>query len=296
MTLSPAEKKARSDKRKQEKYKREHKVIDGIIHKWCVGEKHWVVMDKEHFYTNDKNSIDGFSNRCKICDSARARKNYHTNIEREHARKRQYSIDHKEHINEKSRKWREDNKEWKQEYQAEYFRINADKLKEYAQRHRDHDITTKEWNSCLDIFNHSCCYCGISEKEAKKRDKNKLHKDHVDHLGYNDVRNAAPACRSCNDKKWQHDMETWFRKQPFFSEEKLQKLLWWINEGYKEYIEDKPPYKVVRKREYNEDGTYYMLFQLWTVDEKRNLIECIDIANSLKEINNKLNVRLNKAS
>ncbi|MDD4779084.1 MAG: hypothetical protein PHT02_00575 [Tissierellia bacterium] len=79
-------------------------------------------------------------------------------------------------------------------------------------------------------------------------------------------------------------METWYRQQEFFSEDKLQKLLLWLTEEYKKYIEDKPPYKVKRRRINNEDGTYYLIHELWTVDEKRNLKECIIVGDSKKKV------------
>ena len=57
----------------------------------------------------------------------------------------------------------------------------------------------------------------------------------------------------------------------------------WCNEDYKQYIEEKPPYKITRKQ--NEDKrTYY--FQLWTMDEKRNMLECIATGDKKKDIMN----------
>jgi hypothetical protein len=172
-------------------------------------------------------------------------------------------------------------------YFDRYFENNPEKLKEYYQNHRDHDITTSEWNNTLDVFEHKCCYCDISEEEAKEKYGEQLHKDHIIHDGYNDIRNAAPACKDCNSKKWQTDFEKWFREQEFFTEEKLNKLIWWMNEGYKEYIEDKPPYRITRSRIYNDDGSNYTYqFELWSVNEKRDMIECIYIGNKKKDIDN----------
>jgi Zn ribbon nucleic-acid-binding protein len=179
-------------------------------------------------------------------------------------------------------------------YYEKYYIDNPDKVKEHAQNHRDHDITDKEWNPCLKVFNYSCAYCGISQVEAKKKYKQKLHKDHVEHDGYNDLRNGVPACKDCNSYKWQFIMEEWFRKQPFFSEEKLEKIEWWITEGYKKYIEDKPPYRVTRSRIYDENNKYKMQFELWSVDEKRNLVECFYTGKNKKEIDKYIIDNLNK--
>ena len=43
-------------------------------------------------------------------------------------------------------------------------------------------------------------------------------------------------------------------------------------EGYKQYIEDKLPYKIIRKKNKYNNKQHW---ELWTVDEKRNLVECI---------------------
>jgi hypothetical protein len=166
---------------------------------------------------------------------------------------------------------------------------NLDKQKQYAENHREHDISTKEWNNCLKVFEYKCAYCGISQKEAKKRDGQNLHREHVDNEGYNDLRNGVPACRSCNDTKWTFNMETWFREQSFFNEEKLQKILWWCEEGYKDYIEDKLPYRISKSRIYKEDGTYTYEFELWSVDEKRNMIKCLSTGNTKKDLNTIIN-------
>lgn len=224
----------------------------------------------------------GFGSECIICSRKRTLEIRHRNIEL--TRERDLIQYYKRRDTEIPRMRKASEKQRKEGKQKQWQIDNPKRVSELAQKHRNHDISTQEWNNELKVFDFKCAYCDISQEDAKKRDKQQLHKDHVDHQGYNDLRNSAPACRSCNDKKWQHDMETWFREQPFFTEEKLQKILWWCNEGYKDYIEDKPPYKVVRKRIYDEGGGYTMGFELWSVNERRDLIECIKTGNKLKDV------------
>jgi hypothetical protein len=142
-----------------------------------------------------------------------------------------------------------------------------------------------EWRKELEVFNYCCAYCGISEENSKRILKQRLHKDHADDQGYNDLRNAIPACKSCNSKKHQDDLETWYRQREFFTEERLQLINWWLTEGYKEYIEDKPPYKIIRKQ--NEDKRTFH-WELWSVDEQRNMIECLFIRDKRKDIINEI--------
>jgi hypothetical protein len=189
---------------------------------------------------------------------------------------------------ERRKQYRENGKRQRENgYTKQYIKDNPEKAKQYANNHRIHDISTKEWENCLKVFDYGCAYCGISQEEARKRDGQNLHREHVEHNGYNDLRNGVPACRGCNDKKWAFEMLEWYKQQPFFSEERLQKILWWINEGYKKYIEVKPPYKLTRKRIYKKDGTYTIQHELWAVDEKRNMTECILIGSSKKEVEGK---------
>jgi hypothetical protein len=238
-------------------------------------------MDEEHFYKNDKNSIDGYSSRCKECEKERAVQWRKDNRERwlEIRKNRNQKLEVKLQMRKDAKKSREKGvqKQWQQN--------NPERVKEHARNHRKHDISINEWKSCIKAFNNQCAYCGISYDEQYKIHKQNFHKDHKDHDGYNDVRNCVPACRSCNDKKWQFEFDEWYNsKNPVFSQERYDKIIWWTTEGYKVYIENKPPYILSRSRINNLDGTWHYMHELWTVDEKRNMIKCIYKANKKKEI------------
>ncbi len=167
-------------------------------------------------------------------------------------------------------------------YTAEYQKSDTYKSKHYSDNHRVHDITKSEERALLEIFNFSCAYCGMTLTEHRRKFNQKLHDDHVDYNGYNDIRNDVPACKNCNCSKWKHPMKEWYESQEFYSIDKYNKIIWWVTEGYKGYIESKPPYRIIRKQ--NEGlNTYH--FQLYTVDEKRNFIECIATGNKKKDLN-----------
>jgi hypothetical protein len=282
------------EERKKWHYEQIHKVINGIEYKQCSKCKEWKPMTEEYFYIWKYSTTDGYHSSCIECDKKDVLKRQHENPQKHRDESKKWYDNNKEHRLSVHKKWIKNNLKYWQNYIKQYIKDNPHRAKQYSENHREHDITTAEWNNCLIVFDYKCAYCGISQKEAKKRDKQNLHKDHVDSEGYNDLSNAAPACRSCNDKKWQHDMETWFREQEFFSEERLEFIKWWMNEGYKQYIEDKPPFKISRSRVYNEDGSYKMQHELWTVDEQRNMVECIYTGNSKKEMNIKLQELLSK--
>lgn len=239
----------------------------------CEQEKE---LSEYHTKINTNGSIYYFR-LCKVCYNARALQWKKDNPEKHAANRVTFEAkpERIEYLVKNGERQRETG------YSLDWRRKNPEKLKIYNSLHRDHDITKAEEESMLKVFDYSCAYCGMTLKEHKKKFKQKLHNDHVDEDGYNDLRNDAPACKSCNCSKHEHEMEEWYFKQKFFDEIKYNKIIWWITEGYKEYIENKPPYRIVRKQ--NEGLTTYH-FQLWTVDIYRNMIECIEVRPTKKEL------------
>ena len=163
-------------------------------------------------------------------------------------------------------------------YTSQWRKDHPEECREYSRQKRQHDITKAEWENELKVFNYQCAYCGISEEKAKIIYDQKLHKEHVDCNGYNDLRNAVPACRSCNSIKHEDSLDEWYnhewynKDKKFFTKERYNKIVWWITEGYKDHIEDKLPYKVIKKKDV-ETGKFY--HNLWSMDEMRNTIEIL---------------------
>jgi 5-methylcytosine-specific restriction endonuclease McrA len=68
------------------------------------------------------------------------------------------------------------------------------------------------------VFNNCCAYCGS---------KDRLEVDHVVALsrgGLDEPSNIIPACRSCNGSKNARPIESWYRRQPFFTEARWRKI------------------------------------------------------------------------
>jgi len=166
-------------------------------------------------------------------------------------------------------------REWRQNH--------PEKCRGYALLHRYHDITEAEWRKCLGVFDYKCAYCGISEEESKTTQNQVLHREHIDSGGANDLSNAIPSCGSCNYKKWIFPMEEWYREQKSFTEEKLEFINWWTTEGYKQYIDDKPPYRIVKKMGTEIKAFHY---ELWEIDKHRNMINIITTRDKKIEIIN----------
>jgi hypothetical protein len=231
--------------------------IDGIIEKKCTQCNTWKPFTNEFYYYKNKSKPEkGFSSECIICASERSKINRSKNHERQKANQRAWKQRNSESEAEKARQWREENKEYKQQYQLDYQRKHPEKMLIYAQnrRHKNHKITSKEWNACLKYFNHRCAYCGLPiEKHynmyAGKLRWENLNKEHVIHNGSNDLTNCVPSCKSCNDKKWEYSLDEWYTINNInYTQDRYDKIIQWLMEDCFKYIEDKKPKKAYNRK------------------------------------------------
>ena len=277
--------KLESRERKIVKYlERNHKIINGVDHKLCnkheilfPEESPWFPATSEYFYNNKSNGIDGLNTWCKKCSVIKSGITFQLNRERSYESHRKYQG---------TPKWKaysKRNQITSKPKRTEWRQTHPEKCKEYGQKHRQHDITEAEWRKELEVFNYECAYCGMTQEESKRIQNQNLHKEHMDNKGYNDLRNAIPACRSCNSGKHEDSLEEWYFEQEFFNEDRYDKIIWWIEEGYKDYIEDKPPYRIVKKKNEHDNKFHH---ELWSVDEYRNMIEFLHKRKTKKEVEN----------
>ena len=81
------------------------------------------------------------------------------------------------------------------------------------------ELTEKEWDFAIRYFNGCCCYCGKLLSTPTK--------DHIKPLskGGRMVReNILPCCLECNSSKKDLDMLSWYKRQDFYSEHRLQRI------------------------------------------------------------------------
>ncbi len=136
-------------------------------------------------------------------------------------------------------------------YQTEYRRNNQEKFKGYSsdRRHKNHKVTKTEWKACKQYFKNRCAYCGLPIEEHYnmydgKLRKEDLNKEHVDHMGSIFLDNCVPACKSCNDHKWEFKLEDWYNENnPNYTKERYNKIIKWLTEDCFKYIEEKKPRK-----------------------------------------------------
>ena len=282
-----------AERKRKEKLEREHKLIEGIDYKICSihnkffpEENPWFPATTEYFY-HSENKTDHLHPNCKRCGIKKTQKWVEDNPEWAKELMKEANDNPNPLNNAKEYHRFNSQRRWANGKQQAWFLKNPGKHKEYTENHKEHDIYTEEWLACLKIFNNQCAYCGLpAEDHIIKRSKKyiimELHKEHVDNEGYNDIRNGVPACRSCNSSKRKHNINKWYTKQKFFNQDKYNKILWWTTEGYKDYIVDKPPYRIVKKK--NKDNNKFH-HELWSVDEMRNFVEIITTEIKKEDIN-----------
>lgn len=86
-------------------------------------------------------------------------------------------------------------------------------------------VTLAEWKETLEYFDNSCAYCGSTDK---------ITQDHIVPVangGLNTKYNLVPACKSCNCSKNSRPLVQWYMQQPFATEERLQKVIEFMNKG-----------------------------------------------------------------
>jgi hypothetical protein len=139
------------------------------------------------------------------------------------------------------------NKKYYEERKEEvkfYYRERRKQLKRKATRkkarqRRDekmaalpNTLTEEQWQETLKEFEYACAYCGRKDRE--------LQKDHLVPVvkgGSFSKYNIVPACPNCNASKADCDFLEWYMLHPFFSTERLDKIVNFVRRYTLEYEE-----------------------------------------------------------
>lgn len=87
------------------------------------------------------------------------------------------------------------------------------------------NYTHREWKETVIFFGGTCAYCGRTMKKGER-----LTRDHLVPVadgGTTCQSNIVPACHSCNSSKGKEEWREWFMKQPFFSQDRMNKIFQW---------------------------------------------------------------------
>ena len=130
---------------------------------------------------------------------------------------REHPDDRAEHV----RKWAQS--KWWLKYQINpelrlYHREKSKRRKAQDRGQTPVQIPVAALRQRFNEFGNCCAYCG---------DGGEMQIEHVEPIskgGAHDIGNIAPACSRCNTSKRNHEMEEWYRSQPFFSELRLHRI------------------------------------------------------------------------
>lgn len=85
--------------------------------------------------------------------------------------------------------------------------------------------TQQEWKEAVIFFKGECAYCGRTMRKGER-----LTRDHLEPVsegGTTTQDNIVPCCSSCNSSKGKEEWREWFMKQPFFSQERMNRIFQW---------------------------------------------------------------------
>lgn len=89
----------------------------------------------------------------------------------------------------------------------------------------DVSYSHQQWKETVIFFGGECAYCGRTMHKGER-----LTRDHLEPVsegGATTQDNIVPACPSCNSSKGASEWREWYMKQPFFSQERMNRIFKW---------------------------------------------------------------------
>ena len=184
------------------------------------------------FYKN-KSKKDGLQTICKECTRANDEIRVKTGENKERCKTKYLKMMENDSYSEKEKTrketWRKNNVDTHRKINQNHYQNNKEQYYNKAGKRRsllkslDSDFTIEQWEECVTHFQKKCAYCGM---------KGKLTREHfipVTKRGTYTKDNIIPVCKSCNSSKCDRSFFEWYPKQTFFSQEREQKILEYLN-------------------------------------------------------------------
>ena len=192
-----------------------------------VCEKHGC----EKVWVKDSSRKCGGRWRCLLCLEGYQRKHVKENPERVRAcgrvRALRWKRNNPEKVRASEQKQREKNPEKSRADDRKWRKANPEKVIAKSAMRRalvlkavvpGREVTVSIQIKRKALFD-GCCFCGAQKK---------LTLEHIIPLsrgGLHVEENLLGSCKSCNSSKHNHPVESWYRAQPFFSEQRWQRIL-----------------------------------------------------------------------
>lgn len=224
------------------------------MYKICSKCKEEKPATSEYYYKS-KHNKGGLDSQCKEC-----RKTYRENylsINKEHVYKNKkawisknkekyklqrkkdnakYILKNRDKRNEYNKRWAREHRDIMNKNQLLYLKTEKGKITEkkrqYKRRCAKGSFTYEQWEDCKNFFDNKCAYTGVSLTEETST---------IDHIvpisktGSNNIWNICPSINYANFSKNNSNMEEWYKKQDYYSEERLNKIYNWMQYSKEKY-------------------------------------------------------------
>ena len=183
------------------------------------------IKHKEHYSNNKDTYIEKAkeyykNNKEKIQKQAKER--YYNDIELSQSRNKENYNKHKEQRLKYMKEYNIKNPE---------VAFNSKNKRRIREEEQGSGITKEQWKEMMDFFNWQCAYSG----ESLNGNNKERTIDHIIPLaknGQHEVWNLVPMKLKYNSSKHTNDMEEWYKNQPFYSDERLDKIYTWQKYAY----------------------------------------------------------------
>lgn len=132
---------------------------------------------------------------------------------------REHPEEHKAHRAQRTRElWR-----WKYMTNPDLRRYNHEKARRRKALERGNHVvrvTSAQIRGRFQQFDHCCAYCGTASSQLQTE-----HFLPISKGGTHVLSNILPACQPCNYSKSARNPESWYRSQPFFTEQRWRAIL-----------------------------------------------------------------------
>lgn len=243
------------------------------VFKKCTECEKWLVASSFNF-NKARDCKYGLRGKCKKCRATHSKQYYEqnktaiteynkqyreTNKEIISERNKQYYQNNKEGIKNRNKQYYEINKEAKAKCMRLYYKQNKEAISKHSKQYRQspqgqvvefnrHNkrrtkeqmqgtgITKEQWLEMMNFFNWKCAYSG---KYLGGKDNQCIRTiDHIIPLnkgGVNEIWNLVPMYKPYNSSKHTKNMIIWYKEQPYYSEEKLNKIYEWQEYAYNKW-------------------------------------------------------------
>lgn len=164
--------------------------------------------------------------RCSCCSETKSRAEFYRRSNSKDGLTSWCKVCIKKHNN----KWHSEHREEEAEYSRNYRKGHVDSCNANSRRYRGRKITAggdysaMDAARCLAFFNYRCAYSGIPLGDDYQFD----HVIPVSRGGTSNITNLVPCMPTINLSKSSRSVDEWYEKQPFFSEERYNRIKEWM--------------------------------------------------------------------